>query len=144
MFHRLRLFLMFVFCLPRKTVVALTSVNKRQGSVGPPHSECSSNIPRFCVCPSYLKIIAEAQKSAAERLVQQQQSFARSHLQFVPGQTTVAGGGAPGLISRVSQVGSTASSSLAAPPAGGLQRGGRKSKWDAQVSDDPNTKRARH
>ncbi|GJJ78090.1 hypothetical protein EMPS_10449 [Entomortierella parvispora] len=94
---------------------------------------------------SYATGLAEAQKLAAERLAQQQ-SFARSHLQFVPGQTTVSGGGALGLIPRVSQVasvGSIASSSLAAP-AGGLQRGGRKSKWDTQVSDDPSTKRARH
>ncbi|KAG0052527.1 hypothetical protein BGZ83_002457 [Gryganskiella cystojenkinii] len=98
---------------------------------------------------SYAAGLAEAQKMAAERLAQQQQNFARSHLPFVPGQALTVGGsgsgagGSSNLHSRIPQapaVGSAASNSSA----GGLQQRARRSKWDAPSADDPNSKRARH
>ncbi|KAG0267138.1 hypothetical protein BG011_008429 [Mortierella polycephala] len=96
---------------------------------------------------SYATGIVEAQKQANERLVQQQ-AMGRSHLQFVPGSTSlpgvpiVSGSFGVGAAPKQQQMSSTT-----LPPTGtttAIASGrARKSKWDVP-QDDSNSKRPRH
>ncbi|KAF9208782.1 hypothetical protein BGZ49_007532 [Haplosporangium sp. Z 27] len=90
---------------------------------------------------SYATGIAESQKQASEKLAQQQ-TMARSQLQFVPGSTAV--GGFPSVTPVVKPVipRSQPTSTVGSAVSSGAQRN-RKSKWD-QASDDPNGKKPRH
>ncbi|KAF9185653.1 hypothetical protein BGZ51_000358 [Haplosporangium sp. Z 767] len=99
---------------------------------------------------SYATGIAEAQKQANERLVQQQ-AMGRSHLQFVPGSTSLPGVpivsgsfgvGAAGIAPKQQQTSLTSLPSTGTTTAAASGRA-RKSKWDVP-QDDPSSKRPRH
>ncbi|ORZ04221.1 HCNGP-like protein-domain-containing protein [Lobosporangium transversale] len=109
---------------------------------------------------SYATGIAETQKTAMDKLAQQQAAGMRSHLQFVSGGGGGEGGGTSSAVggmirsqsnnanAPISTASAMASAAAAAAAlAAGMQQRARKSKWDVAQSsgaDDSNSKRPRH